>query len=174
VLGGLGALVGMLAGAAGPEPAVATDPGRFDSHGITFRLPAGWHVTTRPLSNGLNPVYRFAVSTVPVRRTAADSGPCLPGVAGQLPASGALAYLREATGADRTASLPTMPRRPRTFRLPSRSDQGLCGFPSGGYWLPFKDGGRAFYLGVWVGPRAADGTRRTLRALLNGMRIAPR
>lgn len=146
---------------------------RFDRYGIRFHYPESWFATTQPLSNGTNPAYRFAVSTVPVRRTRADEGPCLPGVANQLPAAAVLAFLREALGYDRTRSLPRMPRRPRSFRLPNRSDSSLCGFKRGSLWLPFKDRGRAFYLGIYVGPETTAATRRALQRLLDGMRLDP-
>lgn len=152
----------------------ANAPESFDRYGIAFKYPIGWAVTTRPLSNITNPVYRFAVSTVPVRRTQADDGPCLAGIANQLPADGVLAYLMEALGRHHDLSLPRMERRPRSFPLPTRSDTSLCGFERGGTWLPFKEKGRAFYLGVYVGPQATMPTRRALRRLLDGMRIDPR
>ena len=83
-------------------------------------------------------------------------------------------YVMEALGTDRTVSLRHMQPRPRSFRLPARSDNSLCGFKRGGIWVPFKSGGRAFYLGVYVGPRAPAATRQALRRLLDGMRIEPR
>jgi hypothetical protein len=147
---------------------------RVERYRIAFEYPSTWFVTTRPLSNGLNPVYRFTVSTVPVRRTPADDGPCLPGIARQLPPNAVLAYLREALGADRVLSLQRMPRRPRGFRLPTQADTGLCGWERGGRWVPFKDAGRAFYLGLYVGPNASASKRRALKRLLDGMRIEPR
>jgi hypothetical protein len=156
-----------------PSPSAGANGfGHFDRNGIAFEYPRSWFVTTRPLSNATNPVYRFTVSTVPVERTNADMGPCLPGIAQQLPPTAVLAYLREALGHDRTRSLPRMPRRPRSFPLSSRSDGSLCGFERGGVWLPFKDHGRAFYLGVYVGPKATATARRSLSRLLDGMRIA--
>jgi hypothetical protein len=148
---------------------------RFHRNGISFGYPSKWFVTTHPLSNAGNPVYRFAVSTVPVRRTASDIGPCTPGVAKQLPPTSVLAYLREALGADRTRSLPRMPRRPHTFGLPSARDRQLCGFRKGGTgWILFKDAGRAFYLGIYVGRKAPASARRALKRLLNGMEIQAR
>jgi len=144
---------------------------RFERHGIVFEYPREWFVTTRPLSNGTNPVYRFAVSTVPIRRTAADQGPCLPGIAKQLPPAAVMAYLREVLGRDRTVSLPRMRRRPQSFPLPTRSGTSLCGFERGGLWLPFKDRGRAFYLGIYIGPKAPTAARRALQDLLDGMEI---
>ena len=153
--------------------ASASSTSRFDRHGISFTYPSMWFVTTRPLSNGVNPAYRFTVSTTPVRRTPRDSGPCLPGVAGQLPKNAVLAYLREALGADRARSLPRMPPRPRHLRLPTRADTSLCGFGRGGRWIPFKDAGRAFYLGVYVGRAAPMERVRRLRELLDWLRIEP-
>jgi hypothetical protein len=147
---------------------------RFDRHGIAFEYPRGWFVTTKPLSNGLNPAYRFAVSSSPVQRTKADAGPCLPGVARQLDRGAVFAYLREALGSDRRLSLPRVSPRPRSFRLPRRTDTSLCGFGRGGRWIAFKQAGRVFYLGVYVGPKASASARRALARALNGMDVAPR
>jgi hypothetical protein len=147
---------------------------RFDTNGIAFAYPSRWFVTLKPLSAATNPAYRFAVSSVPVRRTAADEGPCLPGVARQLPPDAVLAYLREALGVDRTRSLPRMPRR-AGFPLPAPAGDGLCGFQQGGgLWYPFKDANRVFYLGVYVGPEASTASRRALKDLLDGMEIRAR
>ena len=154
-------------------PAGGTAAEHFDRHGISFSYPTGWSITTRPLSDGVNPIYRFAVGTAPVRRTSRDSGPCLPGVARQLARGDVLAYLREAIGADRARSLPRMPRRPRSFRLPTAADSSLCGFGPGGRWIPFKDAGRAFYLGVYVGPEAPEKRARALGRLLDRLQIDP-
>jgi hypothetical protein len=148
---------------------------RFDAKGIAFDYPSRWFVTVKPLSAATNPAYRFAVSSVPVRRTAADEGPCLPGLARQLPPDAVLAYLREALGADRTRSLPRMPQRPTSFPLPPRKGGGLCGFEQGGgRWYPFRDGNRAFYLGVHAGPGASTASRRALKKLFDGMEIRAR
>lgn len=147
---------------------------RFDRNGIVFQYPDSWFVTTKPLSNGVNPTYRFTASTHPVRRTPRDSGPCLPGIGEQLPRTAVLAYLREAVGADRRFSLPRMTTRPKHFRLPTRSDTSLCGFGPGGRWVPFKSGGRAFYLGIYVGPRASAANVRAVSRIIDGMTIEPR
>jgi hypothetical protein len=155
-------------------PAAAADLRRFDRSGIAFSYPSHWHVTTARLSNGINPDYRFAVSTVPIRRTKNDLGPCLPGIASQLPRDGALVYLREALGSIRAGSLPRMPDRPRTFPLPRRSDRRLCGFDGGGLWFPFRQRERAFYLAVYVGPAASAARRSAVRRLLAGLTIRAR
>jgi hypothetical protein len=168
----LSSFLGLVVVMASPSSA-ATEFKRFDRSGIAFDYPSGWFVTTRPLSNGVNPVYRFAVSTVRVRRTNQDIGPCLPGIARQLPLGAVLAFLREAVGADRTRSLPRMRPRPRGFRLPTPTDSYLCGFTGRTRWLPFKQAGRAFYLGIYVGPRAPESTKRSLKQLLDHMQIQP-
>jgi hypothetical protein len=148
---------------------------RFGADGIALDFPRSWFVTTEPLSPSPNPAYRFAVSSVPIRRTPADEGPCLPGIAHQLPPDGVLVYLREALGADRRRSLSRMPDRPASFPLPPTSGGGLCGFDQGGgYWYPFRDRGRAFYLGVHIGPKASRGSRRAVSELLDGMEIRAR
>jgi hypothetical protein len=162
-----------LTGLAAPSSSAGSQFERFDRSGIEFEYPSRWFVTVRPLSNGVNPRYRFAVSTVRVRRTGADSGPCLPGIAQQLPDDAVLVYLREALGADRARSLRRMPPRPRGFRLPTRTDRSLCGFGPGGRWVPFKDAGRAFYLGVYVGSGAPASSVRLLGRMLDGMEIRP-
>ena len=144
---------------------------RFDRNGISFQYPRSWFVTTEPLSNGVDPTYRFTVSTHPVRRTADDLGPCLPGIGRQLPDDAVLAYVREALSG-RATSLARMQRRPRSFHL-TQVDQGLCGFPRG-RWIPFKSGGRAFYLGLYVGKRAPQARAEALARLVDGMRIEPR
>lgn len=159
---------------AGDPSSAGNQLGRFDRYGIAFEYPSGWFVTSRPLSNAGNPVYRFAVSSVPLRRTRADVGPCLPGIARQLPKDAVLAYLREALGSDRTRSLPRMPQRPRSFRLPTRTESFLCGLGLGSRWIPFKESGRALYLGIYVGPRATAQARRALKRLLDGIRVGPR
>jgi hypothetical protein len=147
---------------------------RFHGYGITFEYPESWFVTTRPISHAVNPAYRFTVSTVPVRRTRADSGPCTPGIAKQLPPEGVLAYLREGLGPlDRDRALPRMPTRPRSFPLPDASSTALCGWSRRGLWIPFKTKGRAFYLGVYVGPKATATARHALRRMLDGMRFDP-
>lgn len=152
-----------------------TSPARgFARHGIAFSYPSAWFVTTAPLSPVGSPVYRVALSSVPVRQTPADDGPCLGGIARQLPADAVLAYLREALGADRRRALSRVPERPRNLPLPNRPGD-LCGFERGaGRWYPFKEGGRVFYLGAYVGPKASPAARRALERVLDGMEIRAR
>jgi hypothetical protein len=50
----------------------------------------------------------------------------------------------------------------------------LCGFGRGGRWIPFKENGRAFYLGAYLGPRASSRTTQELARLVAGMTIRTR
>src|SRR5437763_2323946 len=71
----------------------AAGTSRFSSGGISFAYPSSWHVTTRPLSNGVEPIYRFAVANFKFHRTRRDVGPCLEGIARQRTAGGVLAFM---------------------------------------------------------------------------------
>jgi hypothetical protein len=143
----------------------------FSNHGISFSYPAAWRATSRPLSNGLEPVYRFAVGNFRFHRTASDLGPCLAGIAKQRPGNGVLAFMREALGADARRARSTA--RPKNIRLPRRSDQAAC-LGSGTGEIAFHQSGRVFYLWISVGPHASRADKRRLRGLLNSMTIKPR
>jgi hypothetical protein len=147
---------------------------RFHRYGITFRYPGSWFVTTESISSATEPDYRFTVSTAPVHRTPADVGPCTPGIAKQLPPDGALAYLREVLQPwNRAIHLRRVAPRPGRFPRPTASGS-LCGFEKGGgVWFPFKARGRAFYLAVYIGPKATPATQRALYRTLDGMRFDP-
>jgi hypothetical protein len=151
--------------------ASAGDERHFERKGIGFDYPASWYVTTRPLSNGVQPIYRFALANFRVHRTPRDLGPCLEGIARQRRPDRVLAFMREATGTD--AKLDRFPRRPRSFPLPRRDDQVACLGP-GTSGLLFRDSGRAFYLWISVGPNASAADKRALRQSLDGMTIARR
>ena len=148
---------------------------RFDRGGIRFTYPASWVVATRPLSNGLDGEYVFALSTHPVRRTARDQGACLWGIARQLPKDGVLAFLVEANEVERRSLVREFDPRPRTFPLPSRPTGAVCGFPRGsggrGAWIPFQTKDRAFTLAIQIGPRASRASVAVLQRMLDGMRI---
>ena len=93
--------------------------------------------------------------------------------AGQLRENGVLAYVREALDSRVPEYIDRMQPRPPSFRLPTQADHSLCGFPRGGRWVPFRSGGRAFYLGLYVGKRAPLASVRALQRLVNRMQIDP-
>ena len=152
----------------------ATGLERFDRLGISFEYPRSWSVTTERLSNGWDPDYRFGASTVRVKRTRHDLGPCLPGIGRQLGRSGALVLLREYHGASRQRALPRLGPLPRRLRL--TPDAVICGLrrPGRGAWIGFREAGRAFVLGVHLGSRAPQGIERELRRLVASLSIRPR
>jgi hypothetical protein len=127
-----------------------------------------------PLSNGANPDYRFAASTVPVKRTRHDVGPCLRGIDRQLPRNAALVFLREYRGASRRAALPRLDPMPRRLRLTPGSIMYCLHRPARGAWVNFREAGRAFVLGVHLGPRATKATEHELRRLVASLEIRPR
>jgi hypothetical protein len=147
----------------------AASKDRFSNRGISFAYPPSWYATTKPLSNGIEPVYRFAVGSFRFHRTARDIGPCLQGIASQRPKTGVLAFMREALGAD--ARRARAGPRPYVFRLPRSSDQAACLGP-GSTEVIFRAAGRIFYLWVSVAPKASALARAQLRLLLNSMKIA--
>ena len=155
--------------------ALATDDLRsFTTHRISFQYPSTWHVTTKPLSTGSKPDYRFAVATWPVRRTPRDTGPCLAGIRQQRPATGALAFIREVVGASRRRALRRVRPRPERFRLPTRADGDYGCLGQGSLLYIFKDKQRVFYLWMSVGPRASAETRRELSRILDSLEISRR
>jgi len=171
VAGRLCGVVAIGALASFPAPyawAGAAGTSRFSNRGISFAYPSSWYVTTRPLSNGVEPIYRFAVGNFRFHRTPRDVGPCLEGIARQRPAGGVLAFMREATGADARRS--RVAPRPAAFRLPTPSDRAACLGP-GSSQVAFRQGGRVFYLWISVAPKAPAVARTQLTQLLDSMKI---
>jgi hypothetical protein len=161
-----------LAGTAGAMATAGLE--RFERVGISFAYPSDWFVTARPLSNGSDPDYRFAVATWPVHRTSRDRGPCLAGIAQQRPANGALAFLREYVGASRKRALPRHPPKPNQFRLPTQRDGDFGCLGKGSLAHYFRDSGRALILWISIGPKATAETRQDLRQILASLEIRRR
>jgi hypothetical protein len=161
----------LLASAARATPAGGIK--QFDRAGISFTYASDWFVTTKPLSSGADPNYRFAVASWPVHRTSRDQGPCLAGIAKQRPPSGALIFLREYVGASRERALPRLQPKPRHLRLPTRRDRDGC-LGSGTTTHSFRQADRAFILWISVGPEVTAETRSGLRIVLSSLGIRPR
>jgi hypothetical protein len=164
--------VGVLlaAGALQGSACAAAQQHTFSNHGISFAYPAAWHATSKPLSNGAEPVYRFAVGNFRFHRTSSDLGPCLIGIARQRPKNGVLAFMREALGTDARRARSTA--RPRDIPLPRRSDGAAC-LGRATSQLVFHQAGRVFYLWISVAPDASRQSKRRLHTLLNSMKIKP-
>jgi hypothetical protein len=140
----------------------------FERHGIEVRYPDSWHLSPRPMSNLLNPTFRFTVATFVPERHRGDEGPCLAGLARQRGAKGAYVYLLEDLDAERY--LRRFPPRTARFRLPVAGEVASC---DGRWsrWIPFRTSGRGFYLGVSIGPEASARTRTQLRHVLASLTI---
>lgn len=171
------ALLGACAIAGTAAAATNTPPERritLSRDGLSFVLPAGWHVTFERINGVLDPVTLFTAATFPLRPQPSSTGLCSRTLRRAWRADGAYVHLtEERDGASRKRMLRRVPLRPRHFRLDARGAGGLCTPPNSGE-LAFQEGGRAFYLFYGFGPKVSRATRAAAAALLDGMRIAPR
>jgi len=108
-----------------------------------------------------------------VRRTRHDVGPCLRGIGRQLPRNAALVFLREYRTSLRRV-LPRLDPMPRQLRLTPDAVMYCMHRPALGAWVSFRASGRAFVLGVHLGPKASKTTERELRCLVASLRIRQR
>lgn len=146
----------------------------LSGHGISFVLPATWHVTFQPVNAVTDPLTLFTATTYPFRPRATSTGLCSKSLRAAWRADGAYVHLvEELDGASRKRMLRRVPRRPRHFVLNAREAGGLC-TPADSGELAFKQGGRAFYVFYGLGKRASGATRLAAAMLLDSLRIAPR
>lgn len=136
---------------------------------ISFRYPSNWHVTTHRLDYVTDPHTLFAVTNYRV-----PSGPpenCDGTRARGRPDDGAFVLVKEVLdGASLHRSLPRLPARPSSFRLPVHGGAGCL--PPASVAYQFRVGRRAFYVWISVGPRASAATRRALARVLDRVWIA--
>jgi hypothetical protein len=138
--------------------------------GISFRLPAGWHLVRGWLSDVAIPIPRFAVGSFAARLSRHTCECGMPNVR-HFPRRGAFLFVWEYPDV-RRAALARAPVRPARFRIGRRPIQGFeCAGPSGG--LAFRDAGRVFQVEVYVGPDAGAQTRAEMGALLDSLRETP-
>ena len=127
--------------------------------GISARLPGGWRLVQRSVTDCSDPVQRALFTTA--------HGKLHPGY--RVSPDAAVVLLMEGTGG-------RFPARPARFHLPGRfagTIGGCCEMPSGpGVELLFRDHGRRFYAFVYVGRRS--GARSGAETLLNSLRIVSR
>lgn len=139
--------------------------------GIEIRLPAGWHLIDRRLTNVVEPVARLAIATFPVRLA---SHPCECGQPNirNLPADGGFVFMWEYPALT-PLQLRSLPRRPRHFHLTNANPQRFeCSGPS--WTTSFRSAGRGFQLEVYLG-RAAGTTEQTrIDRMLDSLHITPR
>jgi hypothetical protein len=146
----------------------------LSGHGISFVLPATWHVTFQRVNAVTDPVTLFTATTYPFRPRATSTGVCSKSLQAAWRADGAYIHLvEELDGASRKRMLRRVPQRPRHFELNARGAGGLC-TPADSGELVFKQGGRAFYVFYGFGKKASGATRVAAATLLDSLRIAPR
>ena len=167
-------LVGLVfAGCGGSSPSPPPTLRHVD--GISYQLPAGWHVAGRSLTPHLvNPRELFVAGT---GRLVAGRGTCA-----QVP-SAALAAMSPhdvlVTVQERFGSVVEFGPRPRHFALgafmPSEADQCAGRRPAfASRLMDFRSGGRGFDVLVAVGRAASRDRVAAALALLDSLRIAPR
>jgi hypothetical protein len=132
--------------------------------GISVRVPVGWRLVRRSLTDVTDPAQRLAVASFPVRLAAA---PCACGKARlrDFPRAGAFVFAWEYSGAE---PLTGIPRRPPAFHVaPGRPYD--CARPTS--TRLFRDAGRVFQVEVFLGPAATPRTRANVDALLDSLRV---
>jgi hypothetical protein len=155
---------------AAAPPAIDASATRVDaSAGISIRVPHGWHLIRRRLTDVIDPVPRLAVASFAVRlaRHSCECG--LPNVRG-FPRAGAFLFMWEypTLGA---AQLRRFLRRPARFRVAQDNPHWYeCAGPSWG--TVFSDSGRALQVEVYLGPAAGRDVRARMDAMLNSLRVA--
>jgi len=166
------ALLAMVSGLGGcGGSGSAEPPAVHHQDGVTYSLPAGWHVASRSLTPHLvNPREVFTAGT---GRLVAQDGRCA-----QMP-SAALAAMTPGdvlvTVQERFGSEQGFPARPQRFTLvDQRSEAETCAGPHPAFvshWSEFRDRGRAFHVLVAVGRNASRARVSAALALLDSMRI---
>lgn len=134
----------------------------FRTTGIAVHVPAGWHISTRPLTNVTNPVQRFVLSSARLPKNANSGNGYVP------PSHAVLAQLIEEVPADNSNP---WPNRPSRFKLPHLNGMETY---AGNRWgeLLFRERGRHFYIFVWVGRQATGAQTAKLLHALDGLRVA--
>jgi hypothetical protein len=133
----------------------------FRTDGVTLQVPAGWHISTRPLNEVSDPVQRFVLSSVPVPPDASRGNGYLP------PENAVLAQVLEEEPADYSSP---WPRRPAHFKI---GRLGRVETLDGRRWgeLLFRDHGRHFYVFAWVGRHASSAQVAAVLRALDGLQV---
>ena len=154
--------------------ASASRPTHLTRYGVTFAVPEGWQLTLGRINGVVDPVTVFTLSTFRVQPSQTSKGLCSRALQHAWRPDGAYVQLaEERDGASRKRMLRRVRQRPRHFRLDAHGAGGLCTPPDSGE-IAFKQGRRAFYIFYGFGRKASPNTRADARALLDGLRIAPR
>jgi hypothetical protein len=138
--------------------------------GISVRVPRGWHLVRRGLTNVVEPAQRLAVASFTVR-LASHSCACGEPNVRDFPRTGAFLFVWEYRAPSSRAELLRLPPRPSRFRVTQENPHWFeCAGPS---WVTaFRDRGRVFQVEVYLGPAAGTKARLQMDALLDSLRVA--
>jgi hypothetical protein len=128
--------------------------------GISFVLPAGWHVTSARVNGVRDPVTVFTATSFRLRNKHPAPGLCSRTLQEQRRVDGASVHLTlERDGASRRRMLPRTPGRPRHFRLDANGAGGLCTPPNSGELTFSRAWTRVLRL-LWIWSARVDGDAR--------------
>ena len=149
---------------------------RDSAHGLSYRLPAGWHRAPRSLTPHLeDPREELSAATYPLSYRPGGCAHVATSALAELPPSGAFVTVLER---GRGGSLAGFPQRPATFGPglggPSEASACVPGRHFTDHWFAFADGGRKFHVDVAFGPRASDATKSAAWSLLDSLHVDAR
>lgn len=137
--------------------------------GISVRVPGGWHLISRHLTDVVDPAQRLAVASFDVRL---GSHPCECGQPNvrHFPRTGAFLFIWEYLEPLSSAQLRRVPRRPARFHIAQDNRHWYqCAGPS--WTTGFRAAGRVFQVEVYLGPAAARDVRLRMDALLDSLHV---
>jgi hypothetical protein len=157
-------------GSAEQRRRAASDPARVAAGtSLSVRLPRGWHLISRQLTDVVSPVQRLAVTSFALPRRPPVDG-CDPMMAvRRMPDNGAFLFMWEYAGPTKFNSHDVMRFSPR----PARFRLGFVRYGSpGGTTVAgdtFRQHGRVFQVQLYLGAHATRRRRAQLLALLDSL-----
>ncbi len=138
--------------------------------GISVRLPRGWHLIRRRLTDVLEPAQRLAVASFPVR-LASHACECGTPNIRDFPRAGAFLFVWESPAPSTPAGMRRVPPLPARFLVTQGNPHWYeCAGPS---WMTvFRDRGRVFQAEVYLGPAAGRTVREKMDGLLDSLQVA--
>ena len=173
------AIAGCAETAAAPPQARQSAPAgaSVQAHGLTAKLPQGWHAATESLTPHLtDPREELAVATFPLRYRPTGCAHVAGSALDDLGPGDAFVTLQE-----RGLGVPDgegdFPARPAHFgpELGGPSEASAC-VPRAHFadhWFGFSDGGRHFHVMVAFGPQATADGQQQAWAILDRLRVDP-
>jgi hypothetical protein len=149
----------------------------YTAHGLTVRLPPGWHRAERSLTPHLSdPREVLAVATYPLHYRDIGCSHVASSALEDLRPTDAFVTLQE-RGRNPRSSWRGFPRRPARFGpglgTPSAARECVPSARLVDHWFGFSDHGRHFHVDVAFGPKASAKTRRDAWDVLNTLKVDP-